>query len=86
MGLIQIICEKKQVCIIKEILQVRVLLPSLCLAIMRILVDQFDANPTWKEKLALQADAIIAFVARIPYEFPSEVNTKILELNSRIHS
>uniref|UniRef100_F1KWF2 Nuclear pore protein n=1 Tax=Ascaris suum TaxID=6253 RepID=F1KWF2_ASCSU len=66
--------------------QVRVLLPSLCLAIMRILVDQFDANPTWKEKLALQADAIIAFVARIPYEFPSEVNTKILELNSRIHS
>ncbi|VDM38578.1 unnamed protein product [Toxocara canis] len=65
--------------------QVRSVLPDLCLAVMDILAIQVGAHPDCKEELALKADAIVTYVARIPQQFPVEVNRKILELNARIH-
>lgn len=66
------------------ILQVRSLLPDVCLAMMRIL-DELSAHSNLPDDLSVKADAIVAYAARVPYTFPAEITAQILEINSRLH-
>ncbi|KAK0425495.1 hypothetical protein QR680_009235 [Steinernema hermaphroditum] len=66
--------------------EVRHCLPDLCLETMRVLVEEFENSEDKNvEKFRDTAKAIILYTAMIPYRFPAYMNTKLLELQSKIN-
>ncbi|MCP9263465.1 Nuclear pore complex protein Nup93 [Dirofilaria immitis] len=62
--------------------QVRLVLPDLCLAVMKLLTEELNRNPAAVDELRPSAKAIILYVAMIPYRFPSQISTQILQLST----
>uniref|UniRef100_A0A915Q733 Nuclear pore protein n=1 Tax=Setaria digitata TaxID=48799 RepID=A0A915Q733_9BILA len=62
--------------------QMRLVLPELCLAVMKLLVEELNRNPGAGDELRPTAKAIILYVAMIPYRFPSQISTQILQLST----
>ncbi|VDN01500.1 unnamed protein product [Thelazia callipaeda] len=62
--------------------QMRLVLPELCLTVMKILVENLKSNPELVDELRPEAKAIILYVAMIPYRFPSQISTHILQLGT----
>uniref|UniRef100_A0A1I8EWM8 Nuclear pore protein n=3 Tax=Wuchereria bancrofti TaxID=6293 RepID=A0A1I8EWM8_WUCBA len=62
--------------------QIRLVLPDLCVAVMKLLAEELDRNPAASDELRPSAKAIILYVAMIPYRFPSQISTQILHLST----
>ncbi|CAG9540043.1 unnamed protein product [Cercopithifilaria johnstoni] len=62
--------------------QVRLVLPDLCVAVMKLLAEELNRNPAASDELRPSAKAIILYVAMIPYRFPSQTSTQILHLST----
>lgn len=62
--------------------QVRLVLPDLCVAVMKLLADELNRNPGAADELRPSAKAIILYIAMIPYRFPSQISTQILQLST----
>ncbi|VDK64983.1 unnamed protein product [Onchocerca ochengi] len=62
--------------------QMRLVLPDLCLAVMKLLAEELNRNPGAGDELRSSAKAIILYVAMIPYRFPSQISTQILQLST----
>ncbi|KAL3998910.1 Nup93/Nic96 family protein [Acanthocheilonema viteae] len=62
--------------------QMRLVLPDLCVAVMKLLAEELNRNPAASDELRLSAKAIILYVAMIPYRFPSQISTQILHLST----
>uniref|UniRef100_A0A0R3RXD0 Nuclear pore protein n=1 Tax=Elaeophora elaphi TaxID=1147741 RepID=A0A0R3RXD0_9BILA len=62
--------------------QMRLVLPDLCVAVMKLLAEELDRNPAAGDELRPSAKAIILYIAMIPYRFPSRISTQILQLNT----
>lgn len=60
------------------------MLPDICLAVMKLLVEENSRNPSLSEELKSNARAIILYAAMIPYRFPSQINSQILQLNTQL--
>uniref|UniRef100_A0A1I8AK17 Nuclear pore protein n=1 Tax=Steinernema glaseri TaxID=37863 RepID=A0A1I8AK17_9BILA len=66
--------------------EVRHCLPDLCIETMRVLVEEFENNADRDiEKFRDAAKAVILYTAMVPYRFPAYMNTKLLELQSKIN-
>uniref|UniRef100_A0A0N5AQG2 Nuclear pore protein n=1 Tax=Syphacia muris TaxID=451379 RepID=A0A0N5AQG2_9BILA len=64
--------------------QVRLVLPDICLAVMKLLVEENSKKTTSSEELKQHAKAIILYAAMVPYRFPSQINAQILQLNTQL--
>uniref|UniRef100_A0A1I7V779 Nuclear pore protein n=1 Tax=Loa loa TaxID=7209 RepID=A0A1I7V779_LOALO len=62
--------------------QMRLVLPDLCVAVMKLLAEELNRNPAASDELRPSAKAIILYIAMIPYRFPSQISTQILQLST----
>lgn len=63
-------------------LQIRLVLPDFCVAVMKLLSEELNQNPAASDELRPMAKALILYVAMIPYRFPSRISTQILHLST----
>ncbi|VDK30942.1 unnamed protein product [Gongylonema pulchrum] len=62
--------------------QMRLVLPDLCMAVMKLILEEVTRRSEASDDLRLRAKAIILYVGMIPYRFPSQISSQILQLEN----